>query len=81
LIEIRVFVIIKTRRELSISYRGLFDSRRERRFARRIFDYRVFDRRRFDYRRFDYRRFEYRRFDYRRFNYRRFRRHSPESRL
>jgi hypothetical protein len=59
----RVFVIIKTRRELSISYGGLFDGRRrERRFARRTFDYRAFDRRRFDYRTFDRRRFDCGRF-------------------
>ena len=72
MIEMRVFVIIETRRELSISYGGLFDSgRRERRFARRTFDYRTFD----------YRRFDYRRFNCRRFDYRRFRRHGLESRL
>ena len=76
----RVFVIIETRRELSISYRGLFDGRRERRFARRTFDYRAFDHRTFDYRTFDHRRFNYRRFDYGRFRSRS-KRCSLESRL
>jgi hypothetical protein len=53
----------ESRRELSISYGGPFDSRR--------FDYKTFDHRTFDYRAFDRKTFDYGVFDRRTFDRRR----------